>query len=143
MHTEKVLRLTESGADAILAAAVAHAKELRTPMCIALVDEGTNLLRFTRLAGAKVHIIRSALAKARASAANRMPTAKIGATGNELSDYHAIAITLACGPEAFATLPGGLPIMVNGECLGGIGVAGGSGEQDVLVGKSGLAALGV
>jgi glc operon protein GlcG len=141
LHTQSVLRLTEGGADAIIAAAVDQAHNLGIPVCIALVDDGAKLLRFTRLAGAKIHVIESALAKARAAASNGIPTAKVGATGNELSDYHAIAITLACAPGAFITLPGGLPIVVNGACIGGIGVAGGTGDQDVMVGKAGLAVL--
>ena len=141
MHTQSVVRLTEGGADAIVAAAVEQAHKLGIPVCIALVDDGANLLRFTRLTGAKIHVIGSALAKARAAASNGIPTAKVGATGNELSDYHAIAITLACGPGAFITLPGGLPIVVNDACIGGIGVAGGTGDQDVLIGKAGLAVL--
>lgn len=141
MHTEKVLRLTEAGADAISKAAVAKAKEIGVPMSIALVDEGTNLLRFTRTEGGKVHTIGIAMAKARAAASNRMPTAKVGSMGNELSDYAGIAITLAAGPERYATLPGGLPVMVDGHCVGGIGVSGGLGEQDVLVAQAGHSAL--
>jgi uncharacterized protein GlcG (DUF336 family) len=141
MHTEKVLRLTEAGADAISKAAVAKANEIGVPMSIALVDEGTNLLRFTRTEGGKVHTIAIAMAKARAAASNRLPTAKIGSTGNELSDYGGIAITLAAGTERYATLPGGLPVIVDGHCVGGIGVSGGLGEQDVLVAQAGLSAL--
>jgi uncharacterized protein GlcG (DUF336 family) len=141
MHTGKSLRLAEAGADAIMRAAVAKAREIGVSMSIAIVDEGTNLLRFTRTEGGKIHTIGIAMAKARAAASNRMPTAKVGSMGNELSDYAGIALTLAAGTERYATLPGGLPIIVDGHCVGGIGVSGGLGEQDVLVAQASLSAL--
>lgn len=141
MHTEKNLRLTQAGAEAIMKAALAKAKEIGIPMSIAIVDEGTNLLSFTRMNGGKVHTIGIAMAKARGAASNRMPTAKVGSTGNELSDYAGVVITLAAGADRYATFPGGLPIMVDGHCVGGIGVSGGRGEQDVQVAQAGLAAL--
>ena len=140
-HVESTYRLTREGAVAIMAAAVAKVSELGVPMSVAIVDAGCNLVLFTRTDGGKPHTIGIAQAKARAAASNRLPTAKIGSTGNDLSDFAALAITLAAGPDRYAAFGGGLPIMVDGHCLGGIGVSGGTGEQDVEVAKSGIAAL--
>lgn len=140
-HVERTHRLTEAGASAVMAAAVAKAGALGVPMSIAIVDAGCNLLRFTRTDDGKPHTIGIAQAKARAAASNRLPTAKIGSTGNELSDFAALAITLAAGPDRYAAFGGGLPIMVDGHCIGGVGVSGGTSDQDAEVAKAGIAAL--
>lgn len=140
-HIEPTSRLTEAGAAAIMAAAVARVHALGIPMSVAIVDAGCHLLLFTRTGGGKPHTVRIAQAKARAAASNRLPSGKIGSTGNELSDFGALALTLAAGPEIFAAFPGGLPIVAGGHCVGGIGVSGGTSEQDVEVARAGLEAL--
>jgi uncharacterized protein GlcG (DUF336 family) len=55
--------------------------------------------------------------------------------GNEAFGIHAMH------PGKFAIFVGGFPIEVEGEVVGGIGVSGGSGEQDTQVGEAGIAAL--
>lgn len=47
----------------------------------------------------------------------------------------------AAGPNLYVTFPGGLPIEVDGHCVGGIRVSGGTSQQDVEVARAGLAAL--
>lgn len=141
-HVEPTYRLTENGAAAAMAAAVAKAHHLGIPVSIALVDGGANLLLFTRTGGGKPHTIAIAQAKARAAASNRLPTGKIGSTGNELSDFGALALTLAAGPHRYAAFGGGLPILFEGHCVGGVGVSGGTSDQDVEVARAALAALG-
>ena len=140
-HIESTFRLTEAGASTVMTAAVAKGRQLGIPMSIAIVDAGCNLLQFIRMDGGKRHTIRIAQAKASAAASNRLPTAKVGSTGNELSDFGALALTLAAGPDRYAAFIGGLPILVDGHCLGGIGVSGGTGDQDVEVARAGIAAL--
>ena len=140
-HVEATYRLTESGASAAMAAAVAKARQVGIPMSIAIVDAGCNLLQFTRMDGGKPHTIKISQAKAAGAASNRRPTGKIGSTGNEVSDFGALALTLAAGPDRYAGFIGGLPILVDGHCVGGIGVSGGTGEQDVEVATAGIAAL--
>jgi len=140
-HVEPSFRLTESGAAAVMAAALGKARAIGIPMSIAIVDAGCNLLLFTRTDLGKPHTVAIAQAKARAAASNRLPTAKIGSTGNELGDFAALALTLAAGPDRYAAFGGGLPVMVDGDCVGGIGVSGGTGEQDIEVAKAGVAAL--
>lgn len=142
MYTVKTLKLTQAGAERILQAALAKAPEIGHPMSIAIVDEGTHLLLFARMDGGKPHGIRIAQAKARAAASNRMPTGRVGSTGNQLDDVGAIMLPLAAGPDLYVTMPGGLPIVVDGHCVGGIGVSGGTGQQDTEVAQAGLAALG-
>jgi len=141
MDTIQVLKLTEEGAAKIIKAAAAKTKEVGVPMSIAVVDEGANLLAFVRTQGGKPHNVRIALAKARAAASNRMPTGKTGSVGQPLDDAGASAIVFAAGPEFYTTLAGGLPIEVQGQCVGGIGVSGGTGQQDLEIAQAGLDAL--
>jgi uncharacterized protein GlcG (DUF336 family) len=106
------------------------------------MDEGSNLLGFARSDQGKLHNIGIAMAKARAAASNRRPTGKIGTMGNPIDDHMAIAIPLAAGPENYVTFSGGLPILVDGHCVGGVGTSGGMGDQDLAVAQAGLDALG-
>ncbi|OGB94670.1 MAG: hypothetical protein A3G35_01055 [candidate division NC10 bacterium RIFCSPLOWO2_12_FULL_66_18] len=141
MITRQALKLNWEGTNRILQAAVRKVQEGDIPMSIAIVDEGCHLLGFARTDGGKPHNIRIALAKARAAASNRKPTGKISSTGQPLDDHLAIAIPLAAGTDMYVTFAGGLPIMVDGHCVGGVGVSGGPAEQDLEVAHAGIAAL--
>ena len=103
------------------------------PQCIAVVDPGGNLLAFVRMDGAKVLSQISATQKAITAASSRAPT---GGAPDDL------ALKLALATEGRVTnLKGGLPIMVDGHCLGAIGVGSGTGEQDKEVAKAALGAI--
>jgi glc operon protein GlcG len=141
MVTRQALKLNWEGTNRILQAAVRKVQEIGIPMSIAVVDEGCHLLGFARTDEGKPHNIRIALAKARAAASNRMPTGKISSTGQPLTDHLAIALPLAAGTDMYVTFVGGLPILVDGHCVGGVGVSGGTGEQDAEVARVGIAAL--
>lgn len=141
MITRQALKLNWEGTNRILQSAVRKVQEIGIPMSIAVVDEGGHLLGFARTDEGKPHNIRIAQVKARAAASNRLPTAKISSTGQPLSDHMAIALPLAAGTDMYLTFAGGLPIMVDGHCVGGVGVSGGTGEQDAEVARAGIAAL--
>ncbi|HEX9463841.1 MAG TPA: heme-binding protein [Alphaproteobacteria bacterium] len=127
------LRLTCAGAQKILSAAMAKAAAMKIPQCISVVDDGGNLLAFARMDGARVLSIDSSNAKARTAASSRLPTGQIDDT---------LGIKLAVAAQGrFLNLPGGLPIVVDGHVIGGIGVGSGTGEQDTEVAKAGIAAL--
>ena len=142
MITRPALKLNWEGTVEILQAAVRKAEEMGVPMSIAVMDDGANLLGFARTDEGKPHNIKIAMAKARAAASNRKPTGKIGTMGNPIDDHMVIAIPLAAGPDMYVTFSGGLPIMVDGHCVGGVGTSGGMGEQDLAVAQAGLEALG-
>jgi glc operon protein GlcG len=141
MITRPALKLNWEGTMRILQAAVKKAEEIGVPMSIAVMDEGANMLGFARTDEGKLHNIKIATAKARAAASNRRPTGKIGTMGNPVDDHMAIALPLAAGPDMYVTFSGGLPIIVDGHCVGGIGTSGGLGEQDMTVAQAGLDAL--
>lgn len=127
------LKLTQNGALALLNAAMEKATMMDQPQCIAIVDDGCNLLAFLRMDGAKPLSVRSAIRKARTAASNRMPT---GTTPAELE----LKLALATDGEV-TNLLGGLPIIVDGQTLGGIGVGSGTSSQDREVANFALSRL--
>lgn len=131
-------KLTLEGAKAILAAAEIRATEIGVPMNIAVVDDGGHLLAFSRMDGAKLSSVRIAITKALGSAIQRLPTGPSG--GDPSSILPSLSLAIASG-AAQTPLRGGLPILVDGQCVGAIGVSNGSEEQDVDVAQAGVAAL--
>jgi uncharacterized protein GlcG (DUF336 family) len=132
-------KLTLDGARAVLAAAQRRAQEIRCPMNIAVVDDGAHLLVFERMDGAKPSSIAIALVKAQAAAMRR------AATGPAMAGDH-VNVPLALGlaaasPSEQTPIRGGVPLTVDGEVIGAIGVSAGSEEQDLDVARAGAAAL--
>ena len=127
------LKLTIEGAMKLVDAAIAKAAEIGVPECISVVDPGGHLLAFARMNGAFVQSIDSSLMKAMTAASYGEPTGNIAA---------GIDIKLAIATQGKRiNLPGGLPIIVDGHVVGGIGVGSGTGEQDRIVAAAALAAL--
>ncbi len=134
-YIQRTVTLSHSGALTILEGAVAKAAEVGVPQCIAVVDPGGNLLAFVRMDGAKVLSEISALQKARTAASSRVPTG-----GMPDAD---LALRLAVATDGrVINVAGGLPIWIDDQVAGAIGVGSGTGEQDVTVGRAGLAAVG-
>lgn len=127
------LKLTHTGALLLLNAAIAKANAMQQPQCIAIVDDGCNLLAFMRMDGAKVLSEKSSIHKAMTAASSRVPT---GNTPVEVETR----LALATG-GLVTNLKGGLPIVVDGHVIGGIGVGSGTGDQDREVANAALAAL--
>ncbi|MGN6462208.1 MAG: GlcG/HbpS family heme-binding protein [Pseudolabrys sp.] len=133
MNVEQHLRLTSAGALKIIEAGIKKAEQMKKPQCIAVVDEGGNLLAFTRMDGGKVLSIESAIRKAATAASSRGPTG--GIQGDlEFRLAHATSGRLV-------NLKGGLPIIVNNITIGGIGVGSQTGEEDLEVAKAALAVI--
>ncbi len=127
------LRLTAEGAMKLLQAAVAKAKEMGVPQCISIVDGGGHLLAFIRMDGAFVLSIETSLMKAKTAVSHGVPTGDVAA---------GLDLKLAIATQGKRiNLPGGLPIIVDGHVIGGIGVGSGTGEQDKQVANAGLGAL--
>ena len=127
------LKLTSDGAMKLLNAAMAKAKEMGVPQCISIVDSGGHLLAFGRMDGAFSQSIDTSLMKAMTAASYGIPTGDIAA---------GIDLKLAIATQGKRiNLPGGLPIIVDGHVIGGVGVGSGTGEQDKQVANAALAAL--
>ncbi len=123
--TRPAIKLTHEGALLLLNAAVEHARQMGVPQCIAIVDEGCNLMAFVRMDGARVLSIRSAQRKAMTAATTGKPTGGFDPS---------IELKLAAATDGdMVNLKGGLPIMTEGHVIGGIGVGSGTGDQDLEV----------
>jgi uncharacterized protein GlcG (DUF336 family) len=126
----------------MLQAAIAEAERSGIAVTVAIVDAGGHLLVLERMEGGRFHTVHSSTAKAVCAASNKRPTGTGGAQGQTLEPIHALGLALAAGPERWTALQGGYPILLAGECLGGIGVSGGTGEQDARIARMSLAAVG-
>ncbi len=132
-------KLTLDGAKAVLEAAQRRAREIGVPMIIAVVDDGGYLMAFARDDGAKISSVEIAINKAECAAIRRQPTGP--PRKNDEPDL-LLALGLAIGSRARQTpIRGGIPLVVDGVCVGAIGVSNGTEEQDTDVACAGAAAL--
>jgi len=132
-------KLTLEGAQTILAAAQARAAEIKVPMDIAVVDDGGHLFAFARMDGAKLSSVEIAIRKAHCAAIRRLPSAP-ARTGDEVNVLLSLGLSVASQGRQIP-LRGGLPLQVDGVCVGAIGVSNGSEDQDVDVAQAGVRAL--
>jgi len=140
--TRERVQLNLTGAETVLEAAKKKATAMGLKMNIAIVDDGGHLLSFARMDGARPASGTTALTKAVSAATFRQETGAFPAKGEpdlllSLGLQHA---ALASGGKV-TTLKGGVPIVVDGQIVGAIGIGGGSGDQDVEVAKAGIQAL--
>ncbi|MEX0268636.1 heme-binding protein [Leptolyngbyaceae cyanobacterium UHCC 1019] len=133
IYMRRVTELSVKGARVVLQGAIAKAEAMGIPQCVAVVDRGGNLLVFERMDGAKLHSQFTAIQKAYTAVSARVAT-------GQLPFELAVGIALASG-DRFATIAGGLPIMLDGEIIGAIGVGSGTDEEDIEVAEAGIAAL--
>jgi glc operon protein GlcG len=131
--TRPSLKLTHEGALKALAGAVAKAEALGVPQNITIVDDGGNLLAFIRMDGAKMLSRETSMSKAITAASHRQPTSR-------LNPADEIKLAIAGGGR-LTNLEGGLPIVIDGQCIGAVGVGSGTGAQDVEVARAALAAI--
>jgi uncharacterized protein GlcG (DUF336 family) len=126
-------------AQAVIEAAMAKAKEIKTLMDIAVVDAGANLKAFARMDGAWLGSIDIALKKARTARFFNFPTGAIG----ELSQPGGPLYQIEVSNGGLITFPGGVPLKAaDGTVIGAIGVSGSTVEDDHAVASAGAAALG-
>jgi glc operon protein GlcG len=134
------LSLSFEGSQIVLRAAEARASEIGVPMCIAVVDAGGHLLAFSRMDGARTGNIKLAMTKAVSAAMRRRPTAAELALRPD-DPSHAIRMALTAGPDMMTSMSGGLPIAVDGQVIGGVGVSNGKRDDDLAVAQAGIDAL--
>lgn len=137
------IRLNLGGARIILAAAEAKAAELGLKSNLAVVDDGGHPIAFARMDGARPASAYTALTKAISAATTRAPTGPLpagAATPDVLLNISLQNAAQASGGR-FTALHGGVPIVVDGQVIGGVGAGGGTGEQDAEVVRAGIAAL--
>lgn len=140
-YTAGARRLTLAGARKIADTAAAAARKAGIAVSIAVVDAGGHLIVLERMDGGRFHTVHSATTKAASAASNRRATGARGAQGQALDTNHVVGLTLAAGAERWTAMEGGCPVIVGGECLGGVGVAGGDWKFDERVAKEAAASI--
>jgi glc operon protein GlcG len=142
MYVAPSRRLTSAGARKMMQTAITIAEREGIPISVAIADAGGHLVLFERMDGGRFHTIHSSTTKAVCAASNKRPTSPKGAQGQPLDTSHAIGLALAAGVERWTAMEGGYPVIVEGECIGGIGVSGGTWEFDDRVAREALGAIG-
>ena len=126
--------LTLSAIKTMVAAAESKAAELHVDVTICVVDESGNLLFFEKADGAPLNTIQFAQKKARHAAFYKSPS-KDGADALKKGNTDVLAF-----PDFFPN-QGGLPILVDGQILGGIAASGARSEIDEAIAQAGIDAL--
>jgi glc operon protein GlcG len=116
------------------AAAEAEAKKNNWNVCIAILDDGGHLLHLVRMDGATPANARIAVAKGRTAAVTRRST---GSWQERVKTRPELLQMPGVTP-----VQGGLPIMVEGQCVGGIGASGVQSHEDEQIVAAGIKALG-
>jgi uncharacterized protein GlcG (DUF336 family) len=120
----------------IAAAAESHALANAWAVTIAIVDDGGHLLWLQRLDGAAPISAQIAPAKARTAAVGRRESKVYEDMINQGRT------SFLSAPSLEGMLEGGVPILVDGQCLGAVGVSGVKSSEDAEIARAGIAALG-
>tara|TARA_R110001583_G_scaffold168885_2_gene321755 strand:- start:6011 stop:6448 length:438 start_codon:yes stop_codon:yes gene_type:complete len=131
--------ISAEGAAAAIQAAVAHAAALGIRINVAVTDSAGLLMAFLRMPGAFLHSVEIAIDKAYTAAGFGFPTSQ---WREILAGNEALRIGLPLRPR-LVVFGGGLPIREDEVLIGGIGVSGGSAEQDEECARAGLKAIGL
>jgi glc operon protein GlcG len=142
MYVAESKRLTYSGAKKMMAAAVEMAEKAGVAISCAIVDGGGHMILLERMDGGRFHTVHSSTTKAVCAASNRRPTTAQGAAGQDLDVAHAIGLALAAGAERWTAMEGGVPVLVDGQSIGGVGVSGGDWETDVRIARAAVESIG-
>lgn len=133
MKTRAVLELAD--VKRVAAAAEAEALANQWGVTIAIVDEGGHLLWLQRLDGAPAVSAQIAPAKAHTAALGR----------RESKVYEDVInggrMSFLSAPGLAGLLEGGVPILVEGQCIGAVGVSGVKSTEDAQIARAGIAAL--
>ncbi len=138
-HSVQQACITAESAHAAVAAAVAEAGRLGIRINVAVTDPAGIPMAFLRMPGAFVHSAQIAMDKARTAAG-------FGFSTSLWKDIVGSDALLAAGlnkQPGLAMFGGGLPIEEAGQRIGGVGVSGGSAEQDEVCARAALTALGL
>ena len=133
MKTQHILTLED--VRAVASAAEAEASRNGWAVTLAVVDSGGHLLWLQRLDGAAPISAEIAPAKARTAAMGRRETKVYEDMINQGRT------SFLSAPVIKGMLEGGVPILVDGHCVGAVGVSGVKSSEDAQIAKAGIAAL--
>jgi uncharacterized protein GlcG (DUF336 family) len=127
----------ETAAD-VVRAALRRSAEIACPVSVAVVDVTRELVAFARLPGAPVFTAEVARAKAFTARSLGVPTHE---TGTLTGPGGPLYMLESVGGGVITTIGGGLPVIVDGAVIGGVGVSGGAVEQDRDIAEHALRAF--
>ena len=122
----------------VIDAAERKASEITLPMNIAVGDEGGNLVSHVRMDGAWIGSVDISINKAYTSRAFDISTKDLAQYSQSGGQFFGIQVSNHGRVMVFA---GGIPLKRGGKVVGGVGVSGGSGEQDHTVAEAGAKAF--
>lgn len=128
-------RLDLDDARILIAGAAARADAIGVPMCIAITDESGQLIAFERMEGGKVTSTTIAIDKAFTASAAKRATHEYGSASQPGAPAYGINSALG---GRLMVVGGGLPVVWDGEVVGGIGVSSGTPAQDQEVAQAGI-----
>ena len=143
MFVADTKRLTHAGARKIADTAVGNARQAGIAISVAIADAGGHLVVLERMDGGRFHTLHSATTKAVCCASNKRATSSHGAQGQPLDLAHTLGLALAAGPERWTAMEGGCPILIDGECIGGVGVSGGDWATDERIAREAVESIGL
>lgn len=130
-----IKRLDQTEAQILISGARAKATDIGVPMCIAITDEAGQLVAFERMDGGKVTSTTIAIDKAFTAAAAKKATHEYGDISQP--GKPAYGISSAIGGRLMV-VGGGLPVIVDGDVVGGIGISSGTPGQDQECAQAGI-----
>ncbi|WP_152040744.1 GlcG/HbpS family heme-binding protein [Salinigranum salinum] len=122
----------------LVAAAEEKADEIDVPMCIAVLDDGANLVAFHRMDDALLASVDIARNKAYTAVTLKMDTEAVWEAAQPGESLYGIGET---NDGRIVTFGGGIPLEADGTVVGGVGVSGGSVEEDVTVASAAVEAF--
>ncbi|UXN57428.1 GlcG/HbpS family heme-binding protein [Phyllobacterium zundukense] len=130
-----IKRLSLEDAQILIEGASAKAREIAVPMCIAITDDSGQLIAFERMDGGKITSTIIAQDKAYTAAGAKRTTESYGVASQPGSA--AYGINSAIGGR-LVVVGGGLPVIMDGEVVGAIGLSSGTPAQDIECAQAGI-----
>jgi len=138
INRRKIMAMSLKTALRMISAAQDKSGEIGVPVCIAVVDRGGNLVAQHCMDGAMLISQTLSLNKAYTAVATTMATSELAKYSQPGQPFYGVH---TCNFGRITIFAGGLPVLDQGEIVGGIGVSGGSSEQDVAVAEAGRSAF--
>lgn len=136
VKTQKTLTLDD--ARRIIDAGIAASERIGSPSNIAVADAGGNLIAHARMDGAQLGSIEHSIDKAHTAVLFRSATVDLAEDSRPDGQFWGMALS---GSGRVLVFAGGVPIIVDGEVVGAVGVSGGSREQDSTIAQDAAAAV--
>jgi len=121
--------------DRLLTAGLAAAAECNVAVTLSIVDTGGHLRAVVRQAECSYFALESSRKKAITASQLKIPTHVVGSLSQQ---FPALQAAFTANPDILS-LPGGVPIRVDGQVVGGLGVGGGDFAQDQQIAEAAVA----